>query len=122
MATFKLHAPVPVLVRLPLLEMAVVPMLPAAVPVPVPVKVRLPEPVTPPVKVSEPLLVPEASIVPLLAPIVIARLVEAAVVPVYCNVPPLIEMAGVTEPVPMELLDPDAANVPTFKMPPVMLV
>ena len=122
-ATLMFHVPVPLLVSEPLVPVviAVVLMLPAAVPVPVPVNVNaLPVPVTPPVKVSAPVLVPEASSEPPLVPSVIERLVEVALLPVYCNVPPLMEMAGVTEPVPIELLLPDTASAATFKIPPVI--
>ena len=108
------------MVRLPLVEIAVVLMLPAAVPVPVPVNVKLPAPEIPPLNVNAPVLVPDASIEPLLAPIETARLVEVADEPVYCNVPPLMLIVGVTEPVPIELAAPDDPSKATFKIPPVI--
>ena len=112
------QVPVPFLVSVPV----VVAITPVSEAVPVPVKLRLVAvPVIPPENVVNP-PVPEASIVLPLA-IVIARLVESVVLPTYCSVPvALIEIAGVVDPVPIELAVPESANLLTLNIPPEIIV
>ena len=79
-----------------------------------------------PVKLSVLLeLAAEESIVPLLAPRLKRRLVVAAVLLLYCSVPPLRTRSVtkvVAEPWPRLLAVFAAANVPTFRMPPEIVV
>ena len=93
------HVPVPLLVSVPL----VVAMTPLSTPVPVPSKFNpkvLPD--TPPLKVNVPL--PDALIVAPLPVKTMARLVELPV-PVYRSIPVApMEIAGVVDPVPREIV------------------